>query len=88
MNRAGFRETLSTGETEYYILPAVFQNEICAGLSHVQAARSLAEAGLLKRGEGRHVAQYKTLPEMGLRRVYVVSLPNDDDQDGEKLNPI
>jgi putative DNA primase/helicase len=78
LNRAGFRETMVTGETVYYILPDVFQNEICSGLSHTQAARTLADMRILKRGDGKNLARNETLPELGRRRVYVVSLPQGD----------
>jgi uncharacterized protein (DUF927 family) len=76
LNRVGFKETiLSTGETVYYILPDVFQNKIYAGLNHTQAALALADFGILKRGDGNHLACNETLPGMGRRRAYVVTLP-------------
>ena len=83
INRAGFRKAFSTGETEYYIFPDVFQNEICAGLGHVQAARTLADLSILKRGEGRNLARNMRLPGLGVRRVYDVSLPDNEDQGGD-----
>jgi putative DNA primase/helicase len=75
LNRAGFRENLSTGETVYYIFPDNFNNEICAGLHPVQAARTLADMGILKRGELNHLKRKERLPDLGLQRVYVVGLP-------------
>lgn len=86
-NCAGFR-TLIAGETEYYIFPDTFKNEICAGLSAVQAARTLADMGILKRGEDRHIVQYKTLPGLSRSRIYVAVLPNGDDQNEGKPRPI
>ena len=77
LNRAGFRETLNKA-TEYFIFPDVFQHEICDGLNHSQVAGALAEAGILKRGDGRHLTDKVVLPGLGRRRVFVVRLFGGD----------
>jgi len=70
LNRAGFRRTTSNGEAEYFVLPEVWRNEICAGHDPVLIARALADRGmLLPDSEGKLQSQHR-LPGLGKRRCY------------------
>jgi putative DNA primase/helicase len=82
-NRAGFKRDNQEGETEYWILPEVFEGEICRGFRAVSVAKELERLGHLRRGaEKKYLARKESLPELGRRRVYVVvyedARENDD----------
>lgn len=75
INRVGFRRR-DGDSTEYLILPEAFRAEVVKGYSPRRAAAVLRDAGWLRRN-GRENAAVCTLPEMGQRRVYAVTLPED-----------
>ncbi len=86
IGRVGFRKPVQ-GQTEkgvfatngegatyeYLVLPEAFKTEICAGIDYKHAARVLADAGCLEKGEGRNFAQNRRLPGMGATRCYVIN---------------
>lgn len=47
INRAGFRRITHENETEFYVFPEVFKNEICKGFSSRFAAKVLMDKGML-----------------------------------------
>lgn len=72
-NRAGFKRENYEGQTEYLILPEIFEGEICRGFSHIAIAKKLEKLGHLKRGnEKESLKNRETLPELGRKRVYIV----------------
>ncbi len=72
-NRAGFKRENYDGQTEFLILPEIFEGEICRGFSQIAVARELEKLGHLKRGSEKNYVQAKiTLPELGRIRVYIV----------------
>jgi uncharacterized protein (DUF927 family) len=79
-NRAGFKKQSYDGRTEYIILPEVFDRDACQGYPPLAVARELDRMGCLVRGSERDSLQDKrSLPELGRRRVYVVTVPDDPD---------
>ncbi len=73
-NRAGWRTAL--GKPTYYVLPAVFRSEICAGFEPAQVCRVLSELGCLEsRVEDgkRRFTLHRAIPEEGKLRVYVLT---------------
>ena len=73
-NRVGFRREDETGETEYLFLPEMFEREVCKGFNAVAIARELEKQGFLRRGnEKQTLLSRETLPELGRKRVYVIS---------------
>jgi putative DNA primase/helicase len=73
-NRAGFKRESFEGQTEYLILPEVFEREICRGFQHIGIAKELERFGHLRRGsEKNYLSSKESLPELGRRRVYVVT---------------
>ncbi len=72
INRVGFRRKNEQGQTEYLILPESFRKEICSGYDAKTIARTLAERGYLRRGDGKNLARHETLPGIGRTRVYVL----------------
>lgn len=82
INKAGWRrptaETASLNEKdhvfEYLIYPTAFKAELCAGFDSVQVARELERQGMLKRGDGRHVAVKAREPgASGTSRFYLLT---------------
>lgn len=72
-NRAGFKRENYEGQTEYLILPEMFEGEICRGFSHIAVAKELEKLGHLRRGtENKSLKSRETLPELGRKRVYVL----------------
>lgn len=70
-DRVGFRRFDEVGLTEYLVLQEAFRRELCAGFDVRLAARTLAEAGWLKRsGDGRP-SQAVRIPGLGAIRVFV-----------------
>ena len=81
--RAGFRDTAEDGNTYFYVLPEVFRAEICRGHNQSHAARALAEAGLLERGDGRNYTTRMptSLPGLGKRiRCYKLCFGGQTDE--------
>jgi putative DNA primase/helicase len=70
INRAGFRKVTPEGY-EYYVLPEAFQRDVCSGLDTRVATRVLLDAGWLEPDNAGKSSQRKTLPQIGLTRVYV-----------------
>ena len=75
INRVGFRRR-DGDSTEYLILPEPFRAEVVKGYSPRRAAAVLRDAGWLRRNGNKNSAVC-TLPDMGQRRVYAVTLPED-----------
>lgn len=75
LNRVGFRQAEDSGAT-FYILPEAFKAEVCKGHDPKRAARVLADAGLLIKGEGKNLARRPpiSLPGRGWGRVYTVRM--------------
>ncbi|MEO5858717.1 MAG: DUF927 domain-containing protein [Pyrinomonadaceae bacterium] len=72
-NRAGFKKETFEGHTEYWILPEVFDNEVCRGFQPGTIAKELERSGHLRRGsEKKYLMSRETLPGLGRQRVYVV----------------
>jgi putative DNA primase/helicase len=71
-NRVGFRRTNLQQQTEYLVLPESFRKEICSGYDSQTIAKTLAERGYLRRGDGKNLTRYETLPEIGRTRVYML----------------
>jgi len=64
-NRAGFSKLTAAG-TEYYILPKVFTNEVCAGFESTVIAKAMAERGFLKPRKSGKLQYSVKLPGFGL----------------------
>ncbi|WP_300708601.1 DUF927 domain-containing protein [uncultured Desulfovibrio sp.] len=82
INRAGFRGRGRDGRTEYFVLPESFRAEVVKGFSPRRAASVLRNAGWLRSNDGKN-SIVRTLPELGRRRVYCITLPEDDAAGGE-----
>jgi putative DNA primase/helicase len=71
VNRAGFRRKIHdekdyyADETEYYVFPEVFKNEICAGFDSRAVAKLLVELGWIEPGGDGKTSQKKRLPGIG-----------------------
>lgn len=84
-NRAGFKRENYTGQTEYLILPEVFEGEICRGFSHIAVARELEKLGHLKRGTEKGSLKNRIdLPELGRKRIYLLIYEEVSDEDDEE----
>lgn len=71
-DRCGFRAEVD-GATIYYVLPAMWRDEICADLDPGYVAKLLRERGVLHSGEGTHIQKKVRLPDYpNGTRVYVV----------------
>lgn len=72
-DRAGFRRFVG-GVTEYLILPEVFDQEICRGISPTTIAKELKRRGVLIPGsEAKSLQNRISIPGLGGRkRVYVI----------------
>lgn len=81
INRVGFRQKSAAGGTEYFVLPETFRAEVVKGYSPRRAAAVLRKAGWLRSNDGKN-SVVRVLPELGRRRVYVVTLPEDDEAAG------
>lgn len=71
INRAGFMRTTATGETEYLVLLEAFKAELCKGVDHKKAAKTLQAAGWIVGGGDGRPTQKLRLPSMGATRCYV-----------------
>jgi putative DNA primase/helicase len=88
VNRAGFRKTRDavseTGaavfddsdnrarETEFFVLPEVFRQEICKSFDYKTVARLLVEQGYMVT-DGRNLSSNARLPGIGLTRCYRIT---------------
>ncbi len=69
INRAGFSNN-DGDHTEYWVLPEVFQTEICGGIDSKFVARLLVERGwIVPEKNGKTVSSHR-LPGMGSKRCY------------------
>lgn len=68
-NRAGFRES-EMEKTTYYVLPEVFNVELCVGFDKKLVESVCMEEGWLIHGKER-VTSKKRLPQMGAKWVYM-----------------
>lgn len=68
-HRAGFKECVG-GQWHYYILPEVFQNEICNGFDYQAVAKELIRRGHLKTQKGNHLTIRKRVEELGTPHVF------------------
>lgn len=74
INRAGFRSTNEDGDPVWYIMPQIWQSDVCLGQDPQFVARTLAKLGILKPGEGNHLAKKVRLPgQASSSRFYVVT---------------
>jgi uncharacterized protein (DUF927 family)/5S rRNA maturation endonuclease (ribonuclease M5) len=81
VNRAGFKQT-DSGEALYFILPGVFQDEVCRGYDHKEIARELIRRGHMGSQAGKHLTIKKRIDGEGNPRVYAIlpTLFSDDDE--------
>lgn len=75
VNRVGFRK-----EDCFYCFPEAFKTEIIKGYSLKKAIEVLTKANWLKKQNGRNQCAER-LPRLGLRRVYALNLPEDNNID-------
>ncbi|MBI4533430.1 MAG: DUF927 domain-containing protein [Candidatus Melainabacteria bacterium] len=73
INRAGFRRTTTTGESEFLIFPEAFRNEVCKGFDPREVSRLLVQRDFLVCGDDGKKQRLERLPELGPKRVYVIS---------------
>jgi uncharacterized protein (DUF927 family) len=74
LNRCGWRKLEKDAESwQYYILPEAWRDEVCRGIDPDLAARAVADAGWLEKGEGRNLSIKRAIPEHGRCRVYSIS---------------
>lgn len=66
-------------DTEYYVLPTIFENEICKGLDYRVVCRLLASRGVLKK-EGESFKRKERLPGGELARCYRITSDIFDDE--------
>lgn len=73
LNRAGFYRADDRGRKDYFVLPEIFKNEVCAGFDHRLAAKILVdEAWIIPSGDKQPRATQKLrLPGMDSTRCYV-----------------
>ncbi|MDN8646803.1 hypothetical protein Q0S19_20250, partial [Stenotrophomonas indicatrix] len=64
-DRAGFRRFDEVGITEYLVLQEAFIRELCTGFDARSAARTLAEAGWLKRSADGRPSQAVRISGLG-----------------------
>lgn len=70
INKAGWRKHDKVkDETEYYIYPQVFKDEVCSGMDYKAVARLLIDNGYM-RADGKHLHPKVALPGEGTRRVF------------------
>lgn len=66
-------------DTEYYVLPTIFESEICKGLDYRVVGRLLASRGVLKK-EGESFKRKERLPGGELARCYRITSDIFDDE--------
>ncbi|MDR3187217.1 MAG: hypothetical protein LBT63_02195 [Holosporaceae bacterium] len=72
VNAAGYRHTISTGETVYYVFPKVFKHEMCRGFNYKTAAHILKQVGWLIADDGGTAYTSKKIQDKTYR-IYVFS---------------
>lgn len=70
-DRAGWR-TAVNGNWRYMITPAAWRTEVFTGADAIAAAKALADAGVLMRGDGKNIPRKVLVPGEGYMRLYVV----------------
>ncbi|MFA9273259.1 MAG: hypothetical protein ACEQSE_00170 [Candidatus Aquirickettsiella gammari] len=70
INRAGFRQAVSSGD-EYFVLTQAYKNIVCAGFDMKTATKVLTDAGWIEPDKDGKSSQVKRLPGMGKTRCYV-----------------
>lgn len=70
-NRAGFKEC-DGDEWFYFIVPAVFMNEICRGYDYKEIAKEMKLRGYMAKGEGKHLTVRKRIAELGNTRLFQI----------------
>jgi len=83
INRAGFRKLDGDDGAEYFVLPEVWNTELCSGLDSGAVARMLAARGMLKASKGRLQSSVR-LPGFGkpVRCYVLTNALFDGDMDG------
>ncbi len=71
-DRVGFRVASSADAQEYWVLPEAYRDVLCAGFDSQFVTRLLREKGFLQIGRDNKSTILKRLPEIGLKRVYVI----------------
>ena len=72
INRAGFRRVLDDGSTEYWVLPEMYQKEVCHGFDPKLVTRILRDKGYLEIDSAGKSSVSKLVPGLGRMRVYVI----------------
>ena len=72
INRAGFRRVLNDGSTEYWVLPEMYQKEVCHGFDPRLVTRVLRDEGYLEEDSAGKSSVSKLVPGLGRMRVYVI----------------
>lgn len=70
INRAGFRETKNSIQ-QYYVLPEVFRNEICAGFDYKQVCKILIEEGWIEPDKNNLPHRRESFRGLGQSRCYL-----------------
>jgi hypothetical protein len=74
VNRAGFKTLSDQHGIEYWVLPGVFQQEICQGFDPKSVAKLLRDKGvLLPDAQGRNTMTKRIRGLAKLLRVYVIT---------------
>jgi uncharacterized protein (DUF927 family) len=74
-DRAGFRRATAHDQTEFFVLPEVFEKEIAKGYDPTWLAKLLAQRGWIKLDAQGKSTRVERLPTIGNKRVYRC-LPN------------
>lgn len=70
ISKAGWRKHNNVkDETEYYVYPEVFKNEVCKGMDYKAVARLLIDKEYM-RADGKHLQPKVSLPGESARRVF------------------
>jgi len=80
INRAGFRRVLNDGSTEYWVLPEMYQKEVCHGFDPKLVTRVLRDKGYLEIDSAGKSSVSKLVPGLGRMRVYVIKASFMQDQ--------
>jgi putative DNA primase/helicase len=72
INRAGWRERDRGGRWSYFLTSAAWR-EVFADADPLAAARALAAAGVIRRGDGKNLMVSKMIPGEGKLRLYAVA---------------
>lgn len=69
VDRAGYKQRID-GVFHYYILPEVYKNEVCRGLTYKQVSQYLIQRKLLITDTQGRSVESKYLPDVGKIRIY------------------